>query len=483
MASVAPTVATDAIFGSWIWREHWTDRTISYSFPVDVEDYPYTSRTPVSPLRPAQAEAVERVLADVASFTGLTFERVSDQADDFATLRFSQDTGETGAYAYLPQEGEEGGDSFYGRQTRAPVLGNEAYLYFLHEIGHTLGLQHGHEATGFKRSPYNSQEFSVMTYADFVGDRNLSDYESGRVDWAQSYQQLDIAALQYLYGANYNTTGEVWSGRTVYAFDPTTGEMSINGEGLGAPAGNRIFRTIWDGDGVDTYDLSAYENGVSVDLRPGAWSVFSEAQLADLNRFNAIPEMMARGNLANARLVEGDRRALIENAIGGSGDDSLTGNVVCNRMFGGEGDDTLQGAGGGDRLVGGAGSDILLGGRGNDNLRGGVGADLLQGGAGNDVLTGGAGKDCFVFARADGNGVSCVTDFAQGADVLEIRSGRGVTLALQLEAGFAEDGASVATEADGDGTRVLVDFNGDRVADLEIRVLHVAALTADDFLV
>jgi len=37
--------------------------------------------------------------------------------------------------------------------------------------------------------------------------------------------------------------------------------------------------------------------------------------------FNAI------GNVANALLVDGDKRALIENAIGGSGNDVLKGKI------------------------------------------------------------------------------------------------------------------------------------------------------------
>ena len=68
-----------------------------------------------------------------------------------------------------------------------------------------------------------------------------------------------------MYGANYNTN----SGNTVYKWSPTTGQMSINGVGQGAPAGNKIFMTIWDGGGNDTYDFSNYTTNLSVDLQPG----------------------------------------------------------------------------------------------------------------------------------------------------------------------------------------------------------------------
>ena len=80
-----------------------------------------------------------------------------------------------------------------------------------------------------------------------------------------------------MYGANFNTNG----GNTVYTFSPTTGEMSIDGAGQGDAAGaNRIFRTIWDGNGIDTYNLSNYTTDLEIDLAPGGWSIFDSNQLA-----------------------------------------------------------------------------------------------------------------------------------------------------------------------------------------------------------
>ena len=81
----------------------------------------------------------------------------------------------------------------------------------------------------------------------------------------------DIAALQTLYGANYTTN----AGDTVYKWNPTTGQKSINGVGQGAPAGNKIFMTIWDGGGHDTYDFSNYTTNLTVDLTPGGWTTTS----------------------------------------------------------------------------------------------------------------------------------------------------------------------------------------------------------------
>ena len=67
----------------------------------------------------------------------------------------------------------------------------------------------------------------------------------------------------------------------------------------------------------------------------------------------------------------------IEDAVGGSGNDSLVGSHLANTLTGNAGNDTIDGAGGDDKLDGGIG---------NDSLDGGTGADLMIGGTGNDTF-------------------------------------------------------------------------------------------------
>lgn len=81
----------------------------------------------------------------------------------------------------------------------------------------------------------------------------------------------------------------------------------------------------------------------------------------------------------------------VENVTAGSGNDTLFGNGVANRLEGGDGNDELRG---------GFGSDVLFGGAGNDNLYGEEGDDLLEAGAGNDRIDGGAGNDTASYASA-----------------------------------------------------------------------------------
>ena len=78
------------------------------------------------------------------------------------------------------------------------------------------------------------------------------------------------------------------------------------------------------------------------------------------------------------------RGTVIENAIGGAGNDTIVGNSFDNALTGNAGNDRLSGRTGNDTLSGGDGNDYLLGEEGNDALDGGTGADRAEGGAGND---------------------------------------------------------------------------------------------------
>ena len=145
-----------------------------------------------------------------------------------------------------------------------------------------------------------------------------------------------------MYGANYNTN----SGNTVYKWNPATGQETINGVAQTAPGGNTIFSTVWDGGGNDTYDFSNYTTNVTVNLQPGSWTTMSTAQLANLGAGHT-----AIGNIANAYLFNNNPASLIENAVGGTGSDLITGNIANNKLTGGAGADTLDGVSGTDTAV------------------------------------------------------------------------------------------------------------------------------------
>ncbi|MFO1141761.1 MAG: M10 family metallopeptidase [Amaricoccus sp.] len=317
-------------------------------------------------------------------------------------------------YAYQPGPGI-GGDVWLGRAGRNPVAGSYDNLSIMHELGHALGLKHAHETGGLGAVPaaWDTPEFTLMTYRAWAGGPTAS-YRFEAWGAPQSYMMLDIAALQHEYGADFTTN----AGDTVYRWAPGSGDTMVNGRvGIDA-GGNRIFATVWDGGGRDTYDLSAYTTGLHVDLRPGSYSVFSEKQLANLG--GGPNHGHARGNIFNALQYEGDTRSLIENATGGSGNDSLTGNHAANRLFGGNGNDRLQGLGGADTLVGGKGADVFIfsGTESRpgacDRIVAGGGAAAFEGAgrAGGDVIdvhgidadASRAGDQAFVFGGSHGRG-------------------------------------------------------------------------------
>lgn len=442
----------------------WAADNVTFGFPESAAAYDADPAAPgvqygfgeadagFLPFDTAQRAAARAAFDNAAAVAGLRIEETAEPAS--AAIRLAQSAAPPTAWAYLPGEGA-GGDAWFGTGEgffTETARGSYGFHAILHEIGHALGLKHGHESgiAGALPAAEDSMEHSVMTYRAYAGAPLGGGYPVETFGYAQSLMQADIAALQQLYGPNWSHE----AGDTRYAWRPGSGETLVNGASLGPVGGNRIFLTIWDGGGTDTFDFSAYATDLAIDLRPGAGSVLDEAQLSFLNRFEAAAPVFASGNVYSARLFEGDLRSLIENAAGGGGNDRIVGNVAANALAGGDGRDRLEGlegadslqggagddrldggdggdrlrgaagadgidgGAGGDRLAGGGGADRLDGGAGRDRLAGGAGADTLAGGAGPDRLAGGAGADIFVFAP--GGGRDAILDFGRTADRIDL---------------------------------------------------------------
>lgn len=384
----------DALIDGSLFNRAWVEDTIYYSFPQNGDEYEYGPESSTfSPISTAQMAAAHFALsaADGSSaaagfaiegFAGIDLEFTEASG---AHIRFGESDTPVTAYSYFPRNNVSGGDIWFGRRLDFSIAeaGNFQWFAMLHELGHSMGLNHGHESRPYGVLPteFDAMEYSLMTYREYVGASPTDGFRNEQFGYAQTYMMLDIATIQHLYGANFDTN----SGDTVYRWTPDSGDTFVNGEVAINPGANRIFATIWDGGGVDTYDLSAYANGVAIDLSPGGSSVFSQEQLSALGLGN-----FASGNIYNAMLYQGDLRSLIENALGGAGDDVILGNVADNTLTGNAGNDLLSGLEGSDVLVGGTGDDTLLGGTGNDTLDGGGGLDTFTftTGDGNDAIVG-----------------------------------------------------------------------------------------------
>src|SRR5262249_27662557 len=154
---------------------------------------------------------------------------------------------------------------------------------------------------------------------------------------------FDIAALQTLYGAN--TTYHAEAG-DIYALP-----------GKNAPG--TFWSCIWDAGGAD--------DEISAEGLTGACKI-------NLNAATLTPgDPAAGGSPSWVMGIHGGltiaHGVVIENATGGKGADTLTGNDV---------DNLLKGNGGNDSLIGGQGADTLDGGAGMDKMAGGIGDDLYR---------------------------------------------------------------------------------------------------------
>lgn len=510
--SVIPSTG-DARIDGILGYKGWGDDIVFYSLPDSVDEYGgsyagnehagffQASETMGSVVQSALDTDYGSVANDGFSVEGFTDLNLVYTTQDGAHIRVAQTTSDpynyNTAWGYYPNSGQASGDVWLSSETydyATPVTGTYAYLTMLHELGHTLGLEHAHTSgtNGTVPSDYDAMEYTVMSYRSYAGGG--TGYSNETYGYIQSFMMLDIAALQQIYGADFTTN----SGDTVYSWDSTSGITYVNAQTAISPEGNRIFATIWDGGGIDTYDLSAYATDLVIDLAPGGHSQFSTAQLANLGGGH-----IAKGNIYNALQYKGDVRSLIENAIGGAGNDTISGNKAMNALTGGQGHDTLYGLDGKDVLKGGNGKDLLkgaakddalFGGRGGDKLYGGAGEDTLNGGAGNDRLTGGSGKDWmsggdgadrFRFIKVTDSGTGAdsdvIRDFASGEDKVNLAA-LSDTLFTFDNAGFSGAGPSVTTSQQADDLFVQVDVDGDGLADMRIILEGVSGVTVDDFI-
>ncbi len=435
----------------------WATTSLTFSFPTSASAYNYTGEVSTFGVLSANAQtAVRGILGMYESVANVTFTELTGAQSGQGDLRFADSDSPSTAWAYYPSASSAGGDLWfhksgtYGAYYDSPKKGDYGYFTYIHEIGHALGLKHGHETGGNGALPsaHDSVEYSVMTYRSYVGASSSSGYTNEYGGFPQTLMQDDIAALQYMYGANFSYN----SGDTVYRWSPTTGEMFVNGAGQGAPIANRILMTVWDGGGIDTYDFSAYGSALYVDLSPGAGTSTGDTQRAMLG-----PGQMAHASIYNALLYQGDARSLIENAIGGSGNDQIFGNAADNVLRGGGGNDYLSGGNGNDTLIGDAGTDTLLGGAGNDVLTGGAGDDSLDGADGTDTAVySGNLVDYSIYLYGDGFRVADLR--GAGFDGLDtLHRVETLQFADRAATSWGDEGTGAMTWAAGSGWKMYFD--------------------------
>lgn len=383
------------------------------------------------------------------------------------------------AYAYLPF-GSENYDAYYETYfdwSEIGRLGGDVWIggnvasnfnpladsYYatttmIHETGHALGLSHpgAYNAGGGAVLSYennaeyaqDSLQYSIMSYWDA--------YETGaqHIDWtllnfayAATPLVHDIAAIQEMYGADMTTR----TGDTVYGFNSTADRAAYD-----FTLNTRPIVAIWDAGGTDTLDFSGWSTNSVIDLNEGAFSSgggtdeFLTLEEVNANRallgfaarsqatFDFYEDLKAQLGLTSGLFKDNVSIAygvVIENAIGGSGDDSITGNAVANV------------------LTGGAGNDNILGGEGDDTIIGGVGRDVLNGEGGNDTVS-------YVGSSAKVT-VNLSNNYATGGDATRdtISNFENITGSSFNDTLTGNGGANVINGGDGNDT--VAGSNGD----------------------
>jgi len=288
-----------------------------------------------------QVTAVSSVFKLWADVAAITFTQVPDTASnvgDFRVAFSSLVTHEFWGWCYYPDSVSANAADIWINPAHAAdtdwSIKSHNFYSLIHEIGHGLGLKHPGSYVDSDSGPYIStaldfRNYSVMSYNDsnvmYLGV-NQQNYIRVMPETPMVY---DIAAIQYLYGAN-NT---YQAGDNIYNFDPVV----------------PFYKSIWDAGGTDTLDLSNFTTNCDINLIPGNYS-----SIRYVNQGTGANLYDGSNNLGIAF------GTIIEIAVGGSGNDNITGNNVNNFLYGGDG------------------NDMLLGGTGNDFLDGGTGVDTVN---------------------------------------------------------------------------------------------------------
>jgi hypothetical protein len=230
-------------------------------------------------------------------------------------------------------------------------------------------------------SPYDTRLWSIMSYIEprtttaayysqypVIGT-NWGVNQAGYANEPTTWMPLDILAAQTLYGLPTSTP---LSGGQTFGFN-----CNVQGPSeifFDFTQNTTPIITLWDMGTNNTLDLSGFSNSSVINLDPGTFS--------------------SCDGLTNNIAIAFD--TTIDRFVGGSGNDTVTGNND------------------GDTLLGGAGNDTLDGGSGNDTLIGGPGNDILDGGAGtNTAVWSGTRSDYQVTLQPDGSFL--VSDLRSGS--------------------------------------------------------------------
>lgn len=181
------------------------------------------------------------------------------------------------------------------------------------------------------------------------------------------------------------------------SFDPGSGINTVVG---GAGPGDNLDLSSQTGPAAIILSLGAgtATAGTTVDTYSGIES-FTGTSADDTLTWDGTGALLAFNGMGGVDTIDASSATAdvvialpltTENAIGGSGNDTLTGNASNN---------------------------MLIGNDGNDTISSGTGNDFVEGGLGNDVMIDGGGADVLSFRHASsGETIDTANGFASGGD-------------------------------------------------------------------
>jgi len=292
----------------------------------------------IEALTAEQRVLAERALQIWSAVTPLTFTRVTS-GGNITFTNVDPTPGDPAAYAQNTFSGStitsstivitsdwQGGETAYDSYTQQT---------YIHEVGHALGLGHAgpyNDSADFGTDNIYTNDnwaYTVMSYFD------QAESNHGSYRFVLGLQQADIAAIQQLYGARASGT---FAGNTTFGFNSSAPGTNIDWSQFVLVQAEGTYRrppsmTIYDASGIDTINLSGFSQPQILDLRPGTFSSLGDRPSS------------SQPNYANVVSIEAS--TIIENAIGGAGNDRVTGNSANNTVTLGAGSDTFVYAPGG----------------------------------------------------------------------------------------------------------------------------------------
>ncbi len=326
----------------------WTTPTITYRFSTSSAGLTATSGETSTFTAFNAAQQAKAIVALGLWDDLITQSIVQTTATNTASnIEFGNSTtGVSYAQAYFPVDGTVWFNTTYA-DLQTPVIGKHGFMTTIHELGHALGLNHmGNYDGAAVAAPSSYQDSTVLSIMSYFGPNWGSGAANGEglvawADWVgadgvlyspQTPMLNDIMAIQAMYGADLTTR----TGNTSYGFNSTVGAAS--GGIFDFTLNLHAILCIYDAGGIDTLDLSGWSTSSSINLVPGT---------------------LSSGN-SMTNNISISYSTIIENAVGGAGDDTLVGNAYNNTLNGGSGADTFTGGMGNDTVIGGAGTDTAI---------------------------------------------------------------------------------------------------------------------------